>query len=448
MHTYRARNPRRSPLWQCAHRHFATFVELYPRDYQPRLGPLRPVIPQVVHKFLDCGNLDRGFARIRCDHCRHEYLLAFSCKCRWFCPSCHQKNVQTTAAFLTARVLAPVPHRHYVLALPKMLRPYFQRHRRLLKDLCALAHQSLVEYLRTALGLPDAQPALILTLHTFGEYLDFHPHLHALVADGLFTRDGVFHPLPPLPLKPLEEIFRAHILKLLVTLKLLPPERVQVLLSWKHSGFNLHAGEPVPPENKAELEKLAQYILRNPFSVAKMTLESPTDTVIYRSKLNPKINRNFEVFTPTDFLAAITQHIPDPGAQMVRYYGWYSNKMRGQRALASPSPPGEERAGERRPGNSPPPPAKLPSKKWRDLILQVWHTDPLICPKCRQQMRVIAVIDQRVVIEKILRHLGQWNGTPPLAPARGPPAADAGPWTREPCGDVDPMPDYENVLTD
>jgi len=39
-----------------------------------------------------------------------------------------------------------------------------------------------------------------------------------------------------------------------------------------------------------------------------MTMESPTDTLIYRSKLNPKINRNFEVFTPTDFLAAITQH--------------------------------------------------------------------------------------------------------------------------------------------
>ena len=78
--------------------------------------------------------------------------------------------------------------------------------------------------------------------------------------------------------------------------------------------------------------------------------------------------------------------------------------------------------------------------------MQVWHTDPLICPKCRQQMRVIAVIDQRLVIEKILRHLGQWNGTPSLAPARSPP--DTGPWTREPCDDVDPMPDYENVLTD
>ena len=196
MRLYHARNPRRSPLWQCAHRHFVTFVELYPHDFQPRL---------------------------RCDHCCHEYLLAFSCKSRWFCPSCHQKNVQTTAAFLTARVLAPVPHRHYVLALPKMLRPCFQRHRHLLKSLCTLAHQSLTEYLRAALGQPGAHPATILTLHTFGEYLDFHPHRHALVADGLFTRDGVFHPLPVLPLKPLEELFRAHILKLLVTLKLLRP---------------------------------------------------------------------------------------------------------------------------------------------------------------------------------------------------------------------------------
>ena len=61
-------------------------------------------------------------------------------------------------------------------------------------------------------------------------------------------------------------------------------------------------------------------------------------------------------------------------------------------------------------------------------------------------MRVIAVIDQRLVIEKILRHLGQWNGPPPLAPVRAPPHARA--WTREPCEDVNPMPDYENVLTD
>ena len=311
MQAYRARNPRKSPLWQCAHRHYDEFEHFYPDRYQPRYGRLRPVVPEVVHKFLQCADLQRGFARVRCDHCHHEYLLAFSCKSRWFCPSCHQKNVQASARFIVDHVLVPVPHRHYVLALPRMLRPYFQRHRYLLKQLCRLAQESLSEYLRTAAACPKGVPGIILTLHTFGEYLDFHPHLHALVADGLFLRDSrsptpacslqppacpTFLPVPETPLKPLEELFRAKVIHLLVEQKLLPTERVQILYSWKHSGFNVHVGEAVPPENKADLEGLAQYILRNPFSVEKMTLESPGDIVIYRSRLNAKINRNFEMF--------------------------------------------------------------------------------------------------------------------------------------------------------
>lgn len=172
MQTYRARNPKMSPLWQCANRHYDHFEEIYPEQYQPRYGLLRPIIPEVVHKYLDCGDLARGFARIHCDHCEHEYLLAFSCKTRWFCPSCHQKNVQTTARFILDHVLAPVPHRHYVLAIPRMLRPCFQHHRRLLKRLCALAHESLAQYLRTALNCHKGIPGIIMTLHTFGEYLD------------------------------------------------------------------------------------------------------------------------------------------------------------------------------------------------------------------------------------------------------------------------------------
>ena len=78
MRTYRTRNPRNSPLWQCAQRHQATFVDRYPETYEPRYGPLRPVVEDVMEKFIHCGTLERGFARIRCDDCQHEYLLAFS----------------------------------------------------------------------------------------------------------------------------------------------------------------------------------------------------------------------------------------------------------------------------------------------------------------------------------------------------------------------------------
>ena len=128
---------------------------------------------------------------------------------------------------------------------------------------------------------------------------------------------------------------------------------------------------------------------------------------------------NFEVFTATDFLAAITQHIPDKGAQMARYYGWYSNKMRGVRHRGLPP----EQV-PHRPGVSPPPPLKLPSKKWRDLILRVWPVDPLRCPVCQNPMRVLAVIDDPRVVEKILRHLGAWHDPP----ARPPPQGVRGPY--------------------
>ena len=62
---------------------------------------------------------------------------------------------------------------------------------------------------------------------------------------------------------------------------------------------------------------------------------------------------------------------------------------------------------------------KLPSKKWRDLILRVWHVDPLRCPVCQSPMRAIAVIDDPLVAEKILCHLGALHDPPARLPPSG-----------------------------
>jgi hypothetical protein len=74
-------------------------------------GPWRAVVPAVVDRFLACGILEHGFARIHCDACAHEYLLAFSCKGRYFCPSCHAKRLARWTLWLDETLLAPVPHR-------------------------------------------------------------------------------------------------------------------------------------------------------------------------------------------------------------------------------------------------------------------------------------------------------------------------------------------------
>ena len=60
-------------------------------------------------------------------------------------------------------------------------------------------------------------------------------------------------------------------------------------------------------------------------------------------------------------------------------------------------------------------PRRIPSAKWRELIKRVWESDPLLCPKCQKEMRIVSLIDERAVIERILRHPGLWNRREGLA---------------------------------
>jgi Putative transposase len=177
------------------------------------------------------------------------------------------------------------------------------------------------------------------------------------------------------------------------------------------------------------VQRLIQYFLRCPFSQARMMEVTEAGKVIYKTEHNavgrfPEPgdeelaagpSRNFQVFDPLDFLAEVTQHIPDPGAHLVRYYRWYSSKSRGQRAQTLPS----AAAGTGLPGH--PPTAREARKGWAALIKQVYESDPLSCPRCGSAMKIIAFIErhQTEVIEKVLRHCGLWEE----GSARGPPAA-------------------------
>ena len=61
---------------------------------------------------------------------------------------------------------------------------------------------------RTRLALPDGRIEGIAAVHTFGDYLIFHPHLHVLAANGLFTPDGHLHCMLAEDLDPGIELFR------------------------------------------------------------------------------------------------------------------------------------------------------------------------------------------------------------------------------------------------
>jgi hypothetical protein len=238
---------------------------------------------QVIERFITCGDPREGFARIYCDACRHEYLLAYSCKTRTFCPSCQQKRVLLYGEWVEQNVLAPVAHRQYVFTLPKLLRPIFSRHRAWLGELCRIAARLLSDAYTAA--APDARPGLILFVQTFGDLANFNPHLHVLAADGVFGADGTFIAVPPVPEALLAEGFRRAVLEFLTANEALCEELCAKRLGWRYcGGFSAH--NQVRVIDREGRIKLAGYMIRAPMSLEKMTYDAATGTVIYRSKMH------------------------------------------------------------------------------------------------------------------------------------------------------------------
>ena len=77
-----------------------------------------------------------------------------------------------------------------------MLRVYFRRDRRLPGKLSQCAAEALKTLFRTAGTDPEAAPGIIIAIQIYGDLVNFHPHLHALVTDGVFTPTGWFVAFP------------------------------------------------------------------------------------------------------------------------------------------------------------------------------------------------------------------------------------------------------------
>ena len=419
---YRPRNPRATKLYQIVSGHVEEFLEVYPQRFERKYGGLRPEVVRTLENYLRCGILSYGFARVKCPTCHHEYLLAFSCKGRYFCPSCHQRRVLEFSTFLTEHILEEVAHRQIVFSLPKMLRVYFLYNRTLLPKLSHCGWETIMEVFQETLGRDDVVPGLVMDIQTYGRWGNWNPHLHSLCTDGCFDVEGNFYPLPRISTETLEKVFVGKVLAMLVKEELIGQEVVRKIRSWKHSGFSAHANVRLKAGDRKGLKALAEYIVRSPISESKILLSDDGSKVIYRdNKLNPSAGRNFETFDVLEFLAALTSHIPAAGRKQVIYYGYYSQPARGKRRREGRLTIGGSVALQTVDGDN-----KQMHYRWSELIKMV-YADPLICPACGGRMRIIAFIEERSIIERILRHLGlsaeleEHIHSPPLPlPSEGP----------------------------
>jgi len=202
--------------------------------------------------------------------------------------------------WLCEQVIKAVPHRHFIFSIPKILRRYFLYNRGLLSELTRCGWESLKAFFQEAVPEEDAVPGAVIAIQSFGDFLVFNPHLHVLISDGCFYGNGMFRPAlarligfktgnaifgslndpllmsritrsgpgvaPRFHTKPLEEIFRHKVFKVLLSKGKITQDLVNMLMSWRHSGFNVFCGPRIQPGHGRAMENLARYIIRASFS--------------------------------------------------------------------------------------------------------------------------------------------------------------------------------------
>ena len=387
---YRPRRPERTVLYRVLFHHFERFVAEYER-FEKAYGYFRPIIKDVVEKYLDCGNPRSGFARIRCPRCRTEHLLMFSCKARGFCPSCHAKRLGEWGEWMRETLLLDVPHRQVVFTIPKRLRIFFKFKRRLLGDLCRCAVRALLAYFRAATG-KTLEPGVVAVIQTFGDRINFHPHLHFLVTEGGVDEAGDFQRMSSFDDARLAEVFAREVLGFLVGRELLSSEWAERLLSWRHTGFSVHSR--VRAKTKPEAERVGKYMIRAVLSLERLAFLEPEGKVGYRYGQDAA---GLETMDYLEFIARVTSHIPDKGQVMVRYYGLYANAHRGKARKTVASPMTLRMSEEDR--------KPISSKGWAAMIRKAYEVDPMICPKCGGTMKVVAFITEYAAVDRIIDHL-------------------------------------------
>jgi len=395
--------------------------------FQPSYGRWRGLVDGVVYAFLDCGDFEHGFARVFCDACKTEYLLAFSCSRRGFCPSCAAKRGALFGVLLREEVAEDVGHCLWTFTVPKLLRPYFLHRRELLGALCRAASQTVHELIAEAAG-DEVRPGMVAAVHTAASDLRWHPHIHAIASRGGWDREGRWHSVASVDTRAAELLFRHKVISFLAAQGLLTDERIELLDSWKsgHTGFSAHNAVTVRADDHDGLERLARYLLRPPLSLERLTLEP--GLARYRHKRAPGCSG--EPFDPAELLARLLMHIPAPRLHLVRYYGHYSHLSRARRHQAACEAAIE---GEAAPAANSPDAASLDDevsraerrrlrRQWAELIRRIYESDPLVCT-CGAQMRVLSFITEPPVVRKLREHLKR-TGTDP---ARAPPGLELEP---------------------
>jgi hypothetical protein len=470
---YRRHQPEQTLLYQLVERHYDEFQSLLAAQG----SPLPLYVQNEFEAFLKCGLLEYGFLRVQCEDCHHERLVAFSCKKRGFCPSCGARRMTDNAALLVDEILPPVDMRQWVISFPFQLRFLFANDPAVMSKVLSIVTRAISTFLIQQGGCKHstARTGSVTFIQRFGSALNLNVHFHMLFLDGvyidsfdkkkqIFKRvkaptasqlNGLVHKLSQriarfltkqgllvedgensdlnfddVASDPMQDLHGHSITyrvslgsqrgKKVFTLQTLPPQTEENSSSQvaNVAGFSLHAGVATKGHEREKLERVCRYIAR-PALCEKRLAITANGNVRYQLKTPYRDGTTHVIFTPLDFMAKLAALIPKPRVNLTRFFGVFAPNSRyrmtitpGGKSVSTTVVNGENAVKEKR-----------QLMTWAQRLKRVFNIDIETCEACQGHVRIIACIEDPVVIDKILNHLknNKDNATDKRPKVRAPP---------------------------
>lgn len=351
---------------------------------------------RVLRDITDCRTAALGGHLEQCNQCGHQQIAYNSCRNR-HCPKC-QAGARAKWLEDRAAEILPVGYFHVVFTLPEQLGPVALHNKRVLYGLLfRAASETLLEiaadpkHLGTRIGF-------LAVLHTWGQTLQHHPHLHCVVPGGgvsldgerwVACRKGFF-----LPVKVLSRVFRGKFLAFLR--QAFSEEKLVCCGQISHLAQKGHFDQWLAELNRIEWvvyakppfgspEQVLKYLARYTHRVAisnhrLLEFKDGRVTFSYKDYAAGNLTKTMTLETP-EFTRRFLQHVLPSGFVRIRHYGFLANRDRKQKlALCRQL---LKRSGQAAPCLS------IQEAQAGEPGASLDRTRPKLCPVCRQETLVI-----------------------------------------------------------
>ena len=302
-------------------------------------GALDPRQRQVVSHVTSCRTAALGGRLMGCDACGHDERQYHSCRDR-HCPRCQRARSQAWCERQREAVL-PVMYHHLVFTLPSELNGWVGLHPEVLYRIVFGATWATLKGFGQDPKRLDGQLGMSAVLHTWGEALTRHVHLHCLVPGGTLGKDGRWHAASEtylFPVRALSRKFRGAVvaaLRAAATAGELdrvsrPGEIAAVLTALMAKDWVVYSG-PCPGRAETVVNYLGRYTHRIAISDERIVAASEREVSFRCKDYRGGGARRTMTLETDEFIRRYLLHVLPKGLMRVRHYGFLSNRCRARR---------------------------------------------------------------------------------------------------------------------